>query len=63
MYSFSRGWPDFIIGNNLKEDNILLFEYVGDEEVVKVVVMDEEEGEKMVARAYYGGFIDPFNKE
>lgn len=56
-YNFSRGWSEFVAGNNLKEDDILLFEYVGEEEAVKVVVMDEEEGEDMLARACYGGLL------
>lgn len=61
VYSITGGWSSFLNANSLTVGDILLFEFVkNSDNVVKVVVMEEEEGRELIARSKRGGFIDPY---
>ncbi|KAL1557103.1 B3 domain-containing protein REM6-like isoform X1 [Salvia divinorum] len=57
--AFSAGWKRFLNANNLEVGAILLFDFDMEDsgDVIKVVRLQAEDGEEMLARATYGGFI------
>lgn len=57
-FSFRGGWKTFLRANKLEAGAILLFEFASDsDDVIKVVLMEDEAGEKLLARAKHGGSI------
>ncbi|XP_047980140.1 B3 domain-containing protein REM6-like isoform X2 [Salvia hispanica] len=57
--AFSAGWKKFLNANNLEVGAILLFDFDMEDssDVLKVVCLGAQDGEEMLARATYGGFI------
>ncbi|KAH6795146.1 hypothetical protein C2S52_005623 [Perilla frutescens var. hirtella] len=58
VFALTAGWVNFVRGNNFQAGQILLFEFVRNSgNVVKVVVVENEAGKKLLARARKGGLL------
>ncbi|XP_042058439.1 B3 domain-containing protein REM12-like [Salvia splendens] len=59
--AFSAGWKRFLNANKLKVGAILLFDFdMESNDVIKVELLGDQDGEEMLGRATYGGFV-PFD--
>ncbi|KAL1556986.1 B3 domain-containing protein REM6-like isoform X1 [Salvia divinorum] len=56
--AFSAGLKKFLTANNLEVGSILFFDFDMDSgDAIKVLLLEGRDGEEMLARAIYGGFI------
>ncbi|KAH6795144.1 hypothetical protein C2S52_005621 [Perilla frutescens var. hirtella] len=58
VFALTAGWVNFVRGNNFQAGQILLFESVPNSgNVVKVMVVENEVGKELLARARKGGLL------
>ncbi|KAH6795136.1 hypothetical protein C2S52_005613 [Perilla frutescens var. hirtella] len=58
VFALTAGWVNFVRGNNFQAGQILLFEFARNSgNVVKVVVVENEAGKELLARARKGGLL------